>query len=136
MLMDMTLEGNFIVDEETGHHLYEMARMNPPEDNLDEGVEIWVYAEDRHTSHPHFHICKDRLCESFDIEVSIKKIDELNILRSKTGHSSWIGLEKMHDTIKKWLNRQAFDADMTNKEAIRQEWNRCNLSNRVKKSEL
>ena len=132
----MLVEDKFIVDEDTGHRLYEMARMNPPEDNLAEGVEIWVYAEGHHASHPHFHICKDRPHESLDIEVSIKKIDELNISQSKTGHSSWIGLEKMHDAIKKWLNRQAFDADMTNKEAIRQEWNRCNLSNRVKKSEL
>lgn len=69
----MLVEDDFIVDEVTGHHLYEMARMNPPEDNLDEGSEIWVYAEDHHTSHPHFHICKGRPHESLDIEVSIKK---------------------------------------------------------------
>ena len=139
----MLLEDDFIVDEKTGHHLYEMARMNPPEDNLSEGIEIWVFAESGDIKPPHFHVCKDKIGDkkgmpvyTIDIEVSIKNIDQLTILRSRTGHSSWDGLRGMHDAIKKWLDSQAYDADMTNKEAIRQEWNRCNMSNRVKKKEL
>jgi hypothetical protein len=35
-----------------------------------------------------------------------------------------------------WLNRKAFDADISNMETIRQEWNRCNMNNRVGKEEL
>ena len=139
----MVLDDDFIIDEETGHHLYEMARMNPPEDNLGEGIEIWVFAESGDIKTPHFHVCKDKIGEkkgmpvyAVDIEVSIKCIDELIVLYSRTGHSSWNGLRYMRNAIKKWLNSQAFDADMTNKEAIRQEWNRCNMSNRVKKNEL
>jgi hypothetical protein len=57
-------------------------------------------------------------------------------IRSNTGHLSWSGLEESRQIVIKWLNRKAFDADILNKEAIRQEWNRCNLNNRVNKEEL
>lgn len=33
-------------------------------------------------------------------------------------------------------HKKAFDADITNKEAIRLEWNRNNMSNRIAKTEL
>lgn len=60
----------------------------------------------------------------------------MTIIRSNTGHLSWSGLEESRQIVIKWLNRKAFDADILNKEAIRQEWNRCNLNNRVNKEEL
>jgi len=42
----------------------------------------------------------------------------------------------LRNDIWQWLNKKAFDGDITNKEAIRQEWNRNNMSNRVAKDEL
>lgn len=60
----------------------------------------------------------------------------MTIIRSNTGHLSWSGLEESRQIVIKWLNRKAFDAEILNKEAIRQEWNRCNLNNRVNKEEL
>jgi hypothetical protein len=60
----------------------------------------------------------------------------MTIIRSNTGRLSWSGLEESRQIVIKWLNRKAFDADILNKEAIRQEWNRCNLNNRVNKEEL
>ena len=60
----------------------------------------------------------------------------MTIIRSNTGRLSWSGLEESRQIVIKWLNRKAFDADILNKEAIRQEWNRCNQSNRVNKEEL
>ena len=60
----------------------------------------------------------------------------MTIIRSNTGHLSWSGLEESRQIVIKWLNRKAFDADILNKEAIRQDWNRCNLNNRVNKEEL
>lgn len=60
----------------------------------------------------------------------------MTIIRSNTERLSWSGLEESCQIVIKWLNRKAFDADILNKEAIRQEWNRCNLNNRVNKEEL
>ena len=60
----------------------------------------------------------------------------MTIICSNTGRLSWSGLEESRQIVIKWLNRKAFDADILNKEAIRQEWNRCNLNNRVNKEEL
>ena len=60
----------------------------------------------------------------------------MTIIRSNTGRLSWSGLEESRQIVIKWLNRKAFDADILNKEAIRHEWNRCNLNNRVNKEEL
>lgn len=60
----------------------------------------------------------------------------MTIIRSNTGRLSWSGLEESRQIVIKWLNRKAFDADILNKEALRQEWNRCNLNNRVNKEEL
>ena len=71
-----------------------------------------------------------------DIEVKIRNIENLDICRSVTGNTSWRGLEVLYNAIRPWLNKKTFDADITNKEAIRQEWNRNNMSNRVAKEEL
>lgn len=134
------------VDCNTGHYSLDRARMNPFEDMLDD-VEIWVYNEssndgDSRYVEPHYHICKGRVEDAganlyeIDIEVRIRNIDQLNIRQSITGNTSWAGLDELYNAIKKWLNEDAYDADIKNKEAIRQEWNRHNLSNRVAKDEL
>lgn len=129
------------LDVDTGHYYPAKARMNPPEDSFGD-VEIWVYDEtdDDNIVEPHFHICKGRSDEKgstsyeVDIEVRIKNIENLDIWRSVTGNNTWRGLEELYHVIRKWLNEKAFDADITNKEAIRQEWN--NMPNRVAKYEL
>ena len=129
------------IDSETGHYYPSRARMDPPEDALGD-VEIWVYDEtgtesDGNIVEPHFHVCKDRQEEGstafyeIDIEVKIKDIGHLHIWRSASGHTSWRGLNELYHVIKKWQNEKAYDAGITNKEAIRQEWNRNNRSNRV-----
>lgn len=134
------------LDGETGHYYPDRARMNPLEDSLGD-VEIWVYNEtneevDDYVVEPHFHVCKSWIEEKgktfyeIDIEVKIKNIEQLNIWRSVTGNTSWSGLEELYNDIKLWLNKKAFDADITNKEAIRLEWNRNNMSNRIDKDEL
>lgn len=134
------------VDSDTGHYYPERARMNPPEDMLD-NVEIWVYNEssndgDSKYVEPHFHVCKGRVEEGgmnlyeIDIEVKIRNIDQLNIGQSITGNTSWSELDELYNVIRLWLNEKAFDADITNKETIRQEWNRNNMSNRVAIDEL
>ena len=81
---------------------------------------------------------KERGVSSYeiDIEVKIRNIENLDIWRSVTGNASWRGLNELRHAIKGWLNKMAYDADITNKEAIRQEWNRNNMSNRVAKDEL
>ena len=131
------------IDVETGHYYPDRARMNPPEDSLGD-VEIWVYNEtvDDNSVEPHFHVCKGQTKEigvssyEIDIEVKIRNIENLDICRSVTGNTSWRGLEVLYNAIRPWLNKKTFDADITNKEAIRQEWNRNNMSNRVAKEEL
>jgi hypothetical protein len=134
------------IDVETGHYYPDRARMNPPEDSLGD-VEIWVYdeTEDENSVEPHFHVCKGQREEGgnkgaisyeIDIEVKIRNIENLDIWRSVTGNASWRGLDELYGAIRLWLNKKAFDADITNKEAIRQEWNRNNMSNRVAKEEL
>ena len=136
-------EEDFIVDELTGHQLYTKARMNPPEDNLDYDLEILVYGETDEDSikEPHFHVCKNKIDKEgqhyeTDIEVKIRNIDKMIICNSISGNLSWEGLHDTLNMIKAWLGKKAYDADMTNKEAIRQEWNRCNMSHRVKVTEL
>ena len=133
------------IDGETGHYYPDRARMNPPEDSLDDVI-IWVYDEtkdeDCYMVEPHFHVCKGQTKEKgvssyeIDIEVKIRNIEHMDICRSVTGNTSWSGLEVLYNAIRPWLNKKAFDADITNKEAIRQEWNRNNMSNRVAKDEL
>lgn len=131
------------IDEDTGHNYPERARMNPPEDALGD-VEVWVYDEtgDDNSVEPHFHVCKGQTKErgvnsyEIDIEVKIRNITQLDIWQSVSGHTSWKGLEKLYYVVRKWLNEKAYDADITNKEVIRQEWNRNNMSNRVAKTEL
>ena len=134
------------LDGETGHYYPDRARMNPLEDSLGD-VEIWVYNEtnedvDDYFVEPHFHVCKGQIEEKgktfyeIDIEVKIKNIEQLNIWRSVTGNTSWSGLDELYNVIRLWLNKKAFDADITNKEAIRLEWNRNNISNRIAKTEL
>ena len=128
-----------------GHYYPDRARMNPPEDSLG-NVEIWVYNEakdeDDNSIEPHFHVCKSPTKErgvnsyQIDIEVKIRNIEHLDICQSVSGHTSWRGLEELYNDIRLWLNKIAFDADITNKEAIRLEWNRNNMSNRVAKTEL
>ena len=131
------------VDGISGHRLHEMAQMNPPEDNLGDDIEIWVCGESADKDEiiePHFHVCKDRTGDGYhyavDIEVKIRDIVKMTIWRSKTGHLTWDGLSKLYNTVLEWLNKKAFDTDISNKEAIRQEWNRCNIPNRVKREEL
>ena len=130
-----------MIDEYTGHHLNEIAHMNPPEDELGD-IDILVYAEsdDYSMKEPHFHFCKDKVGDGYkyavDIEVKIKDIEEMTILRSITGNMTWCGLKKSRLVVIDWLNRKAYDAEILNKEAVRQTWNRCNMSNRVKKEEL
>ena len=130
----------------TGHYFPCRAMMNSPEDSLKD-VEIWVYSEpeklaDSNKVEPHFHVCKgllqgsDDFAYEIDLEVKIRNIENLCIWRSISGHKSWIGLEDLYDVIKKWLDEKAYDADITNKEAIRQEWNRNNMYNRVARDEL
>ena len=134
------------VDSNTGHYYPDRVRMNPPEDMLDD-VEIWVYNESKNEDadksvEPHFHVCKGWVEDAganlyeIDIEVKIRNIDQLNIGQSITGNTSWEGLDELYNAIKKWLNEDAYDADIKNKEAIRQEWSRHNMSNRVSKDEL
>lgn len=134
------------LDGETGHYYPDRARMNPLEDSLGD-VEIWVYNEtneevDDYVVEPHFHVCKGRIEEKgktfykIDIEVKIKNIEQLNIWRSVTGNTSWSGLDELYNVIRLWLINKAFDSDITNMEAIRLEWNRNNMSNRVNKDEL
>ncbi len=117
--------------DEKGHHLDEMAQMNVPEDNL-EGMKLLVFAESNPRKEPHFHLHKERI----DMEIKIKNIDSLTILHSTTGNCTWNELKEEHKKILDWLNKLAIDADMLNKEAIRQEWNRNNMNNRVKKEDL
>ena len=135
-----------MLDGNTGHYYPDRARMNPPEDNLDD-VEIWVYNEteaslDGIIIEPHFHVCKGWIGENgtfsyeIDVEITIRNIEQLNICRSATRHTSWNGLDELYKVMKKWLNEKAYDTEITNKEAIRLEWNRHNLSNRVAKDEL
>lgn len=130
-----------MIDELTGYHLNEVAHMNPPEDELC-GIDILEYAESDECckEEPHFHFCKGRkgngLNHVVDIEEQIWDIDKMTILSSKTGNLTWNGLEELQLIVTEWLNRKAFDADMLNKEALRQTWNRCNMSNRVMKEEL
>jgi len=117
--------------------------MNPSEDNLD-GIEIWVYNETEdgvadNAVEPHFHVCIGKHADFYyeiDIEVKIKKIEQLIIWRSVSGHTSWYGLDELFFSIKNWLNEKAYDAEITKKKAIKLEWNRNNLSNRVDKDEL
>ena len=133
------------INPETGHYFPGRSMMNSPEDSLTD-IEIWVYSEpekivDSNTVEPHFHVCKGLIQGSdfsykIDIEVKIRNIKNLCIWRSISGHTSWIGLEDLYDVIKKWLDEKAYDADITNIEAIRQEWNRNNMSNRVARDEL
>lgn len=133
------------ITPEAGHYFPCRAMMNSPEDSLAD-VEIWVYSEsekevDSNKVEPHFHVCKGMIQGSdfsyeIDIEVKIRNIENLCIRRSISGHTSWIGLEDLYDVIKKWLNEKAFDADITNKKAIRQEWNRNNMYNRVARDKL
>ena len=134
------------IDGETGHYYPDRARMNPPEDSLGD-VEIWVYNEtneevNNYMVEPHFHVCKGQRKEKgvssyeMDIEVKIRNIESLNIWRSVSGNTSWSGLDELYNVIKLWLNEKAYDADTTKKEAIRREWNRHNMSNRVAKDEL
>ena len=125
------------------HYYPDRARMNPSQNSLGD-VEIWVYdeSEDDNSVEPHFHVCKGQTKErgvssyEIDIEVKIRNIENLDTWRSVTGNASWRGLEELYNDIKLWLNKKAFDADITNKEAIRLEWNRNNMSNRIDKDEL
>lgn len=80
-----------IIYEYTGHHLNEMALMNSPEDDLRD-IDILVYAEsdDFRMKEPHFHFCKGRIGNDHkylvDIEVKIRNIENMSILRSDTGN--------------------------------------------------
>lgn len=134
------------IDGDSGHYYPDRARMNPPEDYLDD-IEIWIYNETDESSagiivEPHFHVCKGQTEVNgahrfeIDIEVEIRNIGQLNIWHSVTRHMSWDGLDELYRAVKKWLNEKAYDTEITNKEAIRLEWNRNNLSNRVDKGEL
>ena len=143
----MTLDNGYVdedfdlTDETTGHRVHEMAQMNSPEDELGD-VDIWVFGESaiNGIKEPHFHVCRDKNGDghhyAIDIEVKIRDIEKMTILHSKTGHLTWYGISTLYSAVIDWLNRKAFDTEIANKEAIRQEWNRCNLSNRVKKEEL
>ncbi len=123
--------------DEEGHHLHEMAQMNLPEDDLGDSIKILVFAEEELLKkEPHFHFRIERQNEYIDIEVSIKDILSMTILASKTGNTTWDGLSEPFIKVRHWLEQTACDADMLNKEAIRQEWNRNNMSNRVFKEEL
>ena len=127
---------NVRIDEESGHYFPDRTRMDAPEDLLGD-IEIWICNEteietDRDNVEPHFHICK----RGVELEVQIRQIEQLNIWEAETRNMSWIGLEDLYNSISKWLNKIAYDTDITNKEAIRQEWNRHNLSNRVARHEL
>lgn len=140
MTMVHKVSDDEMIDKVTGHHLNEVAQMNPPEDELCD-IDILVFAEsDECRKEPHFHFCKGRMGNghnnAVDIEVKIRDIDKMTIVRSDTGNMTWNGLEKSRQIVIVWLHRKAFDADILNKEAIRQTWNRCNLNNRVKEEEL
>ena len=129
------------IDEHTGHRLNEIAQMNPPEEELgDIGILVYVESEDYSMKEPHFHFCKDKVGNGYkyavDIEVKIGDIDEMTILCSETGYMTWRGVEESRQIVTEWLNRKAYDAEMLNKEAVRQTWNSCNISNRGKKEEL
>jgi hypothetical protein len=70
-----------------GHHLNEVAQMNPPEDELCD-IDILVFAEsDECRKEPHFHFCKGIIGNEYkyvvDIEVQIRDIDKMIILSSK-----------------------------------------------------
>ena len=140
---DYNIDEDFdLIDDNTGHRIRDRAQMNTPEDELGD-IDILVYGEcagNNGIIEPHFHVCKygtgDKHHHAVDIEVKIRDIEKMAIWRSKTGHLTWDGLSKLYDTVLEWLNKIAFDTEISNKEAIRQEWNRCNMSNRVKKDEL
>ncbi len=80
-----------IIDELTGHHLNEVAQLNPPEDDLGD-IDVLVYAEsdDCRMKEPHFHFCKGRIGNDHkylvDIDVKIRNIENMSILRSDTGN--------------------------------------------------
>ena len=140
---DYNINDNFdLIDDNTGHRIRERAQMNTPEDELGD-VDILVFGESPINNgiiEPHFHVCRDKKGDgchyTIDIKVKIRHIETMTILQSNTGHNTWDSLSYIYNTVLDWLKRKAFDADITNKEAIRQEWNRCNMSNRVKKEEL
>ncbi len=74
-----------------GHHLNEVALMNSPEDDLRD-IDILVYAEsdDCCMKEPHFHFCRCKTGNGYkyavDIEVKIRDIENMSILRSDTGN--------------------------------------------------
>ena len=121
-----------------GHRLDEVAIMNPPEDKLPFGIEIKVFGETEASSkrQPHFHVYATMNNRDVNIEIKIRQINELNIWRSATGHNSWDSLVELKQILSNWLELIAFDTIITNKEAIRQEWNHCNMSCRVRANEL
>ncbi len=123
--------------DEEGHRLHEMAQINSPEDELGDGIKILVFAEEKSLKkEPHFHFRIERQNEYIDIEVCIKDILSMTIIASKTGNTTWDGLTEPYIKVRNWLEQTACDSDMLNKEAIRQEWNRNNMFNRVLKKEL